>query len=438
MTDLRRWLSAFTLIELLVVVAIIAILAAMLLPALAAAREKARRAACLNNLTQVARATESYCGDYGQYFPSWAAYGGATTAAYSDDQAWIPSDLGLVTDRNGDTVRTGGSLSTRSGSTNYTQRTPLFYFRTFYIGAADLTADPSGSPWQDLRRAAGRLNMAPNGLGYLLDGRYVEDARVYFCPSAGENMPADSRQNFQNAPAAAAETMGDLRAAGGFDANTLSHGDWDGGTADESMWPGNDVYYLVAQSNYNYRNVPWIAGLDGAVGQAVSEDCEPRCRVLFTRPGLMARAGEPLFKTQKLLGGRALVSDSSSQADAWKGDGTPLVVPFPGKGLYAHRGGYNVLYGDWSAKWHGDPQQRSVWWPVMQNPGFTSPKAMAFLSSLQLNSTLQFVRNTPNRNRSWIQDRPSSLEVWHQFDVAGAVDVGVNPRPGPGSYGWQE
>lgn len=89
-TNGKSMRRAFTLIELLVVIAIIAILAAMVLPALAKAKETAKKANCINNLHQLGIAFAMYVDDNRGYIPR------ATSGTVNETMWWrlVISNIG--------------------------------------------------------------------------------------------------------------------------------------------------------------------------------------------------------------------------------------------------------------------------------------------------------------------------------------------------------
>ena len=399
------WQRAFTLIELLVVVAIIAILAAMLLPALSAAREKARRSNCMTQLKQMGAALESYCGDYGQYYPGWPGIGFSEAGqhASSDHGLYKDARLGCVIG----TQVTGGSDGAR-------------YARVRIVGGICTPGNPraiaSYADETDAVLPDGLTKrMAPLKLGYLLEGGYIADYSVLYCPSGSgmmdPNYPKGCTPRLQRYAQVRERTRSN-------EAKALFHGDYRTGMSMDAYsgiadW-GNR---LTIRCQYDYRPSLW-----GGFDIRAETYSDRVVEVPGTMPRARGRNWAQAFPTQRALGARMLACDTLerySWIEAVNGDVATLCVNRaapggPPAGLQMHREGYNALYGDGHAAWFGDPQQRIAWWPLdcTQNyAGFAS----TYCSWVW----------PVNSGHPWANRMNMIHEAYHLMDNANGVDANV-------------
>jgi prepilin-type N-terminal cleavage/methylation domain-containing protein/prepilin-type processing-associated H-X9-DG protein len=444
--SLRRlslW-GAFTLIELLVVIAIIAILAALLLPALAAAREKARRTACIANLQQIGIGLASYSSDYNDYLPSTPGWAG-------DDWSWCS---------DGNRVDEGGCTSAHANGSTESERYAFANKADIYKASPTNTNVVYLQPWhvedkehltssihismfrtiafgtksgtENFNKAENQVNLAPNGIGMLLTSGYIGEAKIYYCPSSSA-MPWDWQNPNDIANSNGASNLSDWKTAGGFNADTLHYGEW-----------GSIAYWGAriagVQSHYAYRNVPlnvmnpWHAHDEGKRLTSGTYD-----GVYYSLPGvkpdLPAHIGAPFFKTTRTLGARAIVSDTFSKGqgyDALKqpsstSGGISASVAWAGFGLLGHRDAYNVLYGDGHSKVFGDPQQKFAW----HTSGYSDTAMKSGPFSLAFNFYYGGSGHWGDWDSSWgdyTQISPNFIHdarsMWHELDVSSGVDVG--------------
>lgn len=407
------WPIGFTLIELLVLIAILAILAALLLPALATAREKARRSSCLNNLNQQGKGLEMYYSDYGGYVPSTPEWGIGNNAGMT----------GLVKDG-----RTGEAILTNFSDAGLTIKGVE---ATNNVDAFTRGFKPIGASF-----AAGKLNQAPWGLSYLVWCGYAPDAGSFFCPTlkgAGDWRRTLGNNGYLRAAGSPGwfgtnpvlDSVGDIVAArdgkmqrdiGGFTREAIFCGDYNGRTfyrhnPDSDTTgppaPGWTHEGQVTYCGYAYRNQANGGLPANTMVRGAPWFPQPLYPAIKPQLPYAVEAYLPTFKTARLLWDRATVSDTF-----WHYDYGGINGRVPGAGYFGHRDGYNALYGDQHATWYGDPQQRIAYFTTALPTG----------RSLFIYQDIGLVTNT-DLNASHGYAGLTHNDIWNVFDMNSGLDL---------------
>jgi hypothetical protein len=371
----------------LVVMAIIGILAGMLLPALAKARESARRAECLNNLSQIGKTLAIYCIANDDYLPSWSGYGlGYTQATVSPD----PSG-----------VYTNPILSCAVNEVPCRNMAIACSFEMPYLSSAG--SIPSLSPVSSTTPQ--QANFAPVGLGILVARNYLSDAHVLDCPSMKSGATTyynGCQYNYDPVQ------WKKLAGTSGTPEQMFLIGD---GTQfyQTSLPPpaasGSSMVALL--SSYSYRDVPFYYTL----GSSLDPDSTGQSIVPLDSitPQIFPQFMTPAFKTRRALKDRAICSDTfdycyQNATTSW---GFPLGGGLAGS---AHKDGYNVLYGDTHVHWYDDTSHQisnfTRWYYTETVNGSPTPYTSTWgVDDLTISS-------------------PTSQLIWNLFDRAMSIDVG--------------